>query len=134
MLKAVALRLRSVVDERDLLARLGGDEFAVVCDADAPAGSEVQPLSATTLAGRIVAALKEPFSIDGVTVSIGTSIGIASIDSLGRTAEQLMRDADLALYRAKGMGRGMWCLFEAQLNPSADERPNPTPCSFVRAA
>lgn len=134
LLKSVAERLRCVTNEGDLLARLGGDEFAIVCGARTAAVEERQPISATALAARIVATLQDPFSIEGVSVSIGTSIGIARADGVDQTVENLLRDADLALYRAKAMGRRTWCLFEAQLTLPARERRDPTADLIDRAA
>ncbi|MGU3422923.1 diguanylate cyclase domain-containing protein [Methylobacterium sp. D54C] len=134
LLSAVSDRLRGVVDEGCLLARLGGDEFAVVCNGGVPAVPGLQPLKAIALAGRIVAALKEAFQIDGVAVSIGTSIGIACVDGAGQTVERLLRNADVALYRSKSMGRSTWCLFEPQLNKSAQVCSDISPKLSDRAA
>ena len=134
LLKSVADRLRRVTGEEHLLARLGGDEFAVICGAGATAVAEPQPSAAITLAARIVAALQEPFSIDGIAVSIGASIGIARADGAGQSVERLLRDADLALYRAKATGRGRWCVFDAPIDPPARERRAPYPDQTDRAA
>ncbi len=110
LLKAVADRLRRVVAGGDLLARLGGDVFAVVCGADGRRAAGPQTISAIALAERIVAALRETFTIKGIDLSIGTSIGIAPVDGSDQSVERLLLDGDAALYRAKAMGRGTWCL------------------------
>ena len=115
LLRQVAGRLRSTVGPQDLLARLGGDEFAIVQRGgpDLPGGA--QPKDAVALAARIVDALRAPFAVDGSTVSIGTSIGVALADAAGGTPELLLRNADIALYRAKAAGQGAWCLYEARM-------------------
>jgi len=95
VLVAVAQRLRSSVRGRDAVARLGGDEFAVLmtdCSGPEPA---------TVLAQRLLAAIRAPIDIDGVTVQTSVSIGIALSGPNGSDAVSLMRDADVALYRAK---------------------------------
>lgn len=100
LLKAVAERLMWCVRTEDTVARLGGDEFAIVIQAEAP------ETDAAGIAGRIEAALTAVFKLDGHDVHIGTSIGIAVSASGGADAEQLIREADIALYRAKAAGDG----------------------------
>ena len=115
LLRAVATRLRSCTRETDLVARLGGDEFAIV-QADA-----YQPVEATTLSERLVQALQEPFDLQGQQVVIGTSIGIA-LAGEGTTADDLLRSADIALYRAKAGGRGTWRFFETEMDAEMQTR------------
>ena len=120
LLREVTLRLRHAVGPDDLLARLGGDEFAIVRQAgsgagDTDAGEIAQPEDAVALAGRLVHALRIPFTVEGASVSIGTSIGVALPDGAGTTPELLLRNADIALYRAKAGGRGAWCLYESRM-------------------
>jgi diguanylate cyclase (GGDEF)-like protein len=105
LLKMVAERLRQLVRESDTVARMGGDEFAIVQVA-------TDPTDATTLAQRIIDAMSEPFDIDGHQTSIGASVGIAVGPGDGLTPEELLRNADLALYRAKRDGRGTFRFFE----------------------
>jgi predicted signal transduction protein with EAL and GGDEF domain len=94
----------------DTAARLGGDELAIVqLSAD-------QPKDAAELAARLVEALAAPFQIDGQTIEIGVSIGVAVCPADGRTASTLLRHADLALSRAKLEGRGMFHFFEAAMD------------------
>ena len=106
LLKAVTERLRKLVRETDTIARMGGDEFAIL-QAAIP-----QPADASVLARRVIEVVSEPYEIDGHQVIIGTSVGIAVGPTDGATPDQLIRNADLALYRAKGDGRGAFCFFE----------------------
>ena len=106
LLKAVTQRLRVEVRGTDTVARLGGDEFAIV------QSSVDQPLDATSLATRLIEAFRTPFEIAGHQLTIGTSIGIAVIPEDGDNADQIMRNADMALYRAKADGRGRYRFFE----------------------
>ncbi|MGX4656194.1 putative bifunctional diguanylate cyclase/phosphodiesterase [Micromonospora sp. SCSIO 07396] len=95
LLVEVGARLAGVVGERDLLARLGGDEFAIV------AGGLDGVDEARELAGRVVAALTEPVSLDGLPLDVGGSIGIALFPDHGEDYATLMRHADVAMYDAK---------------------------------
>jgi diguanylate cyclase (GGDEF)-like protein len=110
LLRMVADRLRTLVRGTDTIARMGGDEFAILqCGL-------TQPGDATTLAQRIIEAVGEPYDIDGHQVVIGASIGIAIGPTDGATPDQLIRNADLALYRAKGEGRGTFSFFEPEMD------------------
>ncbi|WP_420116465.1 putative bifunctional diguanylate cyclase/phosphodiesterase [Micromonospora sp.] len=95
LLVEVGARLAAVVGDRDLLARLGGDEFAIV------AGGLDGVDEARELAGRVVAALTEPVSLDGLPLDVGGSIGIALFPDHGEDYATLMRHADVAMYDAK---------------------------------
>jgi diguanylate cyclase (GGDEF)-like protein len=110
LLKIVADRLRTLVRETDTIARMGGDEFVVV---QAPIAD---PAEATSLAQRIIASMSEPFDLDGHQAVIGASVGIAVGPSDGLKPDRLLRNADLALYRAKGDGRGTFRFFEAAMD------------------
>jgi diguanylate cyclase (GGDEF)-like protein len=112
LLKIVASRLRAVVRASDTIARMGGDEFVIV---QAPVAD---PAEATSLAQRVIIAVGEPFDIDGHLAAVGASIGIALSPGDGSTSEKLLRNADLALYRAKDDGRGTFHFFE----PAMDEQ------------
>lgn len=107
LLQAVARRLRSATREEDRIARLGGDEFAII------RGSSTDRAELQATAERLVQALGQPFSIDGHRVRIGVSIGIAVAPEDGDTAEQLTRNADQAMYRAKNEGRHRYCFAQA---------------------
>jgi diguanylate cyclase (GGDEF)-like protein/PAS domain S-box-containing protein len=106
LLKAVADRLRSCVRETDIVARMGGDEFVVLQVAD------VQAVETTTLATRIIESLGAPFTINEHQIVIGASVGIALAPADGHHPEQLLKNADIALYRAKTDGRGTYRFFE----------------------
>ena len=109
LLRMAASRLRALVRETDTIARMGGDEFAIVQRASSVA-------DATTLAHRVVKALSEPYEIDGRQAVIGTSVGIAIGPCDGASPDQLLINADLALYRAKSNGRGAFCVFETEMH------------------
>jgi diguanylate cyclase (GGDEF)-like protein len=95
------------------VARLGGDEFVVVARVDG---------NAERLAERALGAIAEPTLIDGHDITPEASIGIALSPADGMDARQLLKSADLALYRAKELGRGTYCFFEESLNRRAQER------------
>jgi diguanylate cyclase (GGDEF)-like protein len=110
LLKIVADRLRGLVRETDTIARMGGDEFVIVQSAIA------DPSEATCLAQRVIRLMSEPYDLDGQQAVIGASIGIAVGPSDGSSADKLLRNADLALYRAKGDGRGTFRFFEPAMD------------------
>ena len=99
LLKSVAKRLRKILRGSDLVARLGGDEFAILQDGAA------DKAQATKLAKRLMRALAEPHYVLGHPVTAGASIGIALAPKDGSNPEDLMKNADLALYSAKTSGR-----------------------------
>jgi diguanylate cyclase (GGDEF)-like protein/PAS domain S-box-containing protein len=109
LLCVVGRRLRQLLRQTDFVARLGGDEFAII-----QSDLETQE-SAALLARRIVDALCVPFELDGHQVTIGASIGIAFADGNGEASVQLMRNADIALYRAKEDGRRTYCIYSPDL-------------------
>lgn len=116
LLKGVAKRLSSCIRERDLVARLGGDEFAIL-----QIGGE-QPRDATVLASRLLELIGNPFEIGGQQMAVGASIGIAVAPSDGTEVNQLLRNADLALYRSKSDGRGTYRFFEPEMDRRAQAR------------
>ena len=116
LLQAIAGRLRDALRHEDLVARLGGDEFAIL-QADITQTSEV-----ANLAARILGVLGEPFDLDGNIVTAGASIGIAIAPGDGNEADQLLKNADMALYRAKGEGKGTFRFFEAEMDARARDR------------
>ncbi len=115
LLNAVALRLEACVRNGDLIARLGGDEFAILVD-----GENIKAID--QLASRIIEAIGLPFLIDGYEVTTGASIGIAYSPDHGETPEQLLKNADLALYVAKARGRGTFIRFENGMGSMAEAR------------
>jgi diguanylate cyclase (GGDEF)-like protein len=116
LLKAVAVRLHDCVRETDLVARLGGDEFAIIQVGGA------QPSGATGLASRLIETLGQSFSLGDHTAIIGASVGISIGPNDGITAEELLKNADLALYRAKEDGRATYCFFEPDMNSKMQAR------------
>jgi len=116
LLKIVAGRLRGLVRDTDTIARMGGDEFVIV------QGPIRDPAEATSLAQRIIALISEPYDIDGHQAIIGASIGIAVGPGAGLRPDKLLRNADLALYRAKGDGRGTFRFFELAMDQQMQAR------------
>ena len=116
LLVMVAKRIAGVVRETDLVARLGGDEFALILPNDAMAEH------VASLAVRLLAEIKKPYKIDDDLISIGASIGIAMAPVNGTRPDQILRNADLALYRAKADGRSVYRFFESQMDSDARAR------------
>jgi diguanylate cyclase (GGDEF)-like protein len=116
LLRMVAERLGMLVRETDTIARMGGDEFAIV---QAPL---VQASDAQALGLRIIEAVSQPYEIDGQHIMIGASIGIALSPLDAASPERLMRNADLALYQAKGAGRGTFRVFEPEMDAQMQAR------------
>jgi diguanylate cyclase (GGDEF)-like protein/PAS domain S-box-containing protein len=116
LLRLVADRLRSQVRGNHLAARLGGDEFAVILTSD------ISPNEASDFSTRLIEVLSASYDIDGVEVVIGASVGIALSPSDGTTSEELMRNADMALYRAKSDGGGVHRFFEREMDRIAQKR------------
>jgi diguanylate cyclase (GGDEF)-like protein len=115
LLCAVTERLQRVVSDVDTVARLGGDEFAIV-------QSKATPAQASEMAAQIIEALVEPFDVRGHRVVIGTSISIALAPNDGAEPDQLLRNADMALYRAKAEGRGTYHFFQPEMDAQMQER------------
>jgi diguanylate cyclase (GGDEF)-like protein len=116
LLFAVAERLRNIIRESDLVARFGGDEFVVL---QTPLRNPEAPAN---LARRIVEELSNSYDIDGHRVVIGASVGIAVAPRDGAGADVLLKNADMALYRAKSEGRGSWRFFEPEMDVKAQAR------------
>jgi diguanylate cyclase (GGDEF)-like protein len=116
LLRLVALRLRDVIGKAGQVGRLGGDEFEIVL----PTMSDKTDLS--KLAQAIIDSLSRPYTINGTAVSIGASVGIVTSDYDDRTSDDLMRDADLALYAAKAAGKGCCRFFEPEMHEAARQR------------
>ena len=116
LLRAVATRLSACIREIDTVARLGGDEFAIV-----QIGLH-SPEDATILARRIVDTMKLPFDIEGHRVTIGVSIGISLAPSDGTSYGKLLKNADVALYKAKADGRDTWRFFEVEMDARLQAR------------
>lgn len=116
LLIEVSKRLGAQLRKADLVARLGGDEFAVLLP------DESNPSNVANLATRLIQQICRPFLIDSKELSIGVSIGIAIAPLNGTDADQLVHNADLALYRAKAEGGDSYCFFEARMDAEAHEQ------------
>lgn len=116
LLRIVAERLQGIVRQSDMASRFGGDEFVVL---QTPASS-VADVSA--LAKRIVTELSKPYRVDGNEVIIGATIGVAMMPRDGVSADEILKNADTALYRAKAENRGTWRFFKPQMEVEAQAR------------
>ncbi len=116
VLSAVADRLRAIVRESDIVARFGGDEFVIL---QAPVGRREE---VDALARRVVETIAFPYEIDVHQIVIGASVGIAVAPDDGDSADTLLKNADMALYRAKAEGRAAWRFFEPEMDAQAQAR------------
>ncbi|MGJ4998499.1 putative bifunctional diguanylate cyclase/phosphodiesterase [Bradyrhizobium sp. HKCCYLR20261] len=116
LLRGVGKRLRSILRQEDIVARLNSDEFAVV------QGGLARPEDAALLCRRLLQALADPYLIDGSSVTIGATIGIAMAPNDGDDAEKLLKNADMALSRAKNETRGTFSYFETGMDARAQSR------------
>ena len=124
LLGIVAQRLRAAVKEGDIVARLGGDEFTIILP------TVDVPESAALVAERVIESLHKPVSLRGRDQFVAASIGITMFPNDGSTVEDLLRNADGAMYRAKDMGRGRAVFFDRQL---AISQLDPTQSGLFRA-
>jgi diguanylate cyclase (GGDEF)-like protein len=116
LLSLVAERVRGCLRPADTAARLGGDEFAILLD-------EVRSVTdVSAVADRMISALAAPFTVDGTRVLIHASIGVVIATPDRTSADELLRDADIAMYRAKARGKGTWELFEPSMQEQVRER------------
>lgn len=109
VLRQTADRLREAIRPGDVVARLGGDEFVVVAEGAPPGPDTVR------IGERIVAAVSRPVEYEGLTITIGASVGLAGCDLGQATADQLLSDADAAVYHAKASGRGCVMVYDETL-------------------
>lgn len=110
LLQEVAKRLQTEVREGDLVARLGGDEFAIIqMDLDRPEAS-------SDLAQRLIQSVAVPYLIDSHHIVVGASVGVTIAPADGLDVDQLLKNADMALYRAKSQGRGTFSFFEQEMD------------------
>jgi diguanylate cyclase (GGDEF)-like protein/PAS domain S-box-containing protein len=116
LLREVARRLRAGVREGDTVARLGGDEFALVLPRVADAAA------AAAVAAELVRAVAEPVARAGGGIHTGASVGVTLSPDDGREPGQLLKNADIALYRAKAAGRGTHCLFAPEMRSRVERR------------
>ncbi|WP_445003846.1 diguanylate cyclase domain-containing protein [Halomonas mongoliensis] len=110
LLQSVTQRLKANLRSNDLLARLGGDEFVVAVDPVQDAQDAIR------VARKIIDALTTPFTINGTEVTIGVSVGVALYPADGGSADDLLKAADAAMYRAKDAGRNTWRLYDRALD------------------
>ncbi len=113
LLTAVAQRLLVALRPGDTVARFGGDEFVIICD------NLRDPGEAETIARRTIAELTKPFSLLGVDHVVSASVGVALAVDVARPAEDLLREADAAMYRAKEKGRGRYELYDKVMHAHA---------------
>jgi diguanylate cyclase (GGDEF)-like protein len=115
LLKEIAKPLRSLIRKSDIVARLGGDEFAILInDTD---GSD----RLTKVAEQILARLKQPFCFESYEIFVSASIGLVLGSSLYDQPEQIIRDADIAMYRAKSLGRSRYQIFSPAMRSAAHQ-------------
>jgi diguanylate cyclase (GGDEF)-like protein len=118
LLGQVASRIKAESREVGTAARIGGDEFALIL---APGQGSLQD-GAATLARRLVTAIAAPYEIDGHPVVIGCSIGIAMVPEHGTRIDEILRNADLALYKSKNAGRNCFNMYSPELKTEVDQR------------
>ena len=116
LLRGVAKRLRSSLREEDTLARLNSDEFAII------QSGLTRPEDAVLLCRRLLEGLGDPYLLDGHSVVIGATVGIAMAPGDGEDSEKLLKNADMALSRAKSESRGTFAFFEADMDARAQKR------------
>lgn len=116
LIRSVAIRLAEVAEDGDMVARLGGDEFAIV-QADVADQEDAE-----WLASRVMSMMAQPFDVMGNQVFIGASMGIAIAPEVATNRSDLLRKADIALYEAKGAGKGQYCVFYPELDDAVREK------------
>ena len=121
LLVQIADRLRALAPEGAVVARLGGDEFLLLADADEAGKTIGWPVN-HCLGKEIVARLSEPFCLDGLTLKMSGSVGVAHFPEEANTGEELLQKADLALYAAKAAGRNQCFRFESKMEEAQDRR------------
>jgi diguanylate cyclase (GGDEF)-like protein len=130
LLLAVAQRLAALMGQDDTVARLGGDEFVILSNLaahpheHAPAHEHAHDgdaRAAMVLAGKVRDAFEQPFVIDSQPYSVSTSIGVVVLGDPDQSAEDVLRDADTAMYRAKGAGRNRIAFFEAAMQREVEQ-------------
>ncbi len=116
LLKVVARRLTEITRENDTISRFGGDEFCMLLSDIAEANN------AAIIASKILESLKQPFIVEGEEIFIGASIGIVILPDNGQELSILLRYADIAMYRAKSLGKNNYCFYTEQLDRESKQR------------
>ncbi|WP_447760491.1 putative bifunctional diguanylate cyclase/phosphodiesterase [Sphingopyxis panaciterrae] len=116
LLKQVAQRLLKIVGDKEMVSRLGGDEFQIILPDQEDRGK------LGDMAADIIASLSQPYSVEGSRCIIGASVGVAIAPFDGTGSDDLVRNADLALYAAKGNGRGRFRFYSSDLHQAAEDR------------
>ena len=124
-LKEVAFRINSCIRGHDLLARLGGDEFVIIVD-NYDYSTDVEDIAV-----RIISSIAKPYNIETKDMYSGASIGIAYVDSSYHKADEVLRDADVAMYQAKSLGRGRYIIFDKTMREKRLEELE-TECEFIK--
>ncbi len=119
LLMAVAQRLSGLMREDDTVARLGGDEFVILA-LHGSTETEGDGRTARVIAGKVREAFEQPFIVDGQPYAAHASIGVVVLGASAQTAEELLRDADTAMYRAKAAGRNRIAYFEAAMQQEVE--------------
>ncbi len=120
LLATVAQRLAGLMREEDTVARLGGDEFVILSTQPAPE-HEGDARAAMAVAGKVRLAFERPYLVENQPYQVSASIGVVVLDHPGQTPEELLRDADTAMYRAKAAGRNRIAFFEATMQQEVEE-------------
>ncbi len=118
LLKAAAVRIRGILRAEDTVARPGGDEFMVLL------GEIVHERDAVHVAEKILECFRRPFSVGGRELVLTASVGISVFPDDGETSDTLIKNADLAMYRAKAQGKNVYHLFTSQMNEAVTKRLN----------
>ena len=116
VLQEAARRLRAAVRSSDLVARLGGDEFVLLVE-DFP-----DSVALSEIAGKVLEAFVPTFTVDAQELALSVSVGICTYPDDGDSAQVLVSNADIAMYRAKELGRNRFCFYAAELNQLSHER------------
>ncbi len=116
LLKQVAERLLKIVGDKEMVSRLGGDEFQIILPDIEDRGK------LGDMASDIISSLSQPYSVEGSRCIIGASVGVAISPFDGENSDNLVRNADLALYAAKGNGRGRFAFYSSDLHQAAEDR------------
>ena len=114
VLVEMAARMADCVRPGDTVARMGGDEFTILLEDTA------DPTFVETVADRLLSVVRQPTNVAGTEIRLGVSVGIAYSLAGNETAQDMVRNADVAMYAAKNQGRGRWATYDAGLHADAE--------------